>query len=255
MRDATGPATRCGFSLVELLVVICVIAVLSALLFPVYVSAKNSALRGDCQSNLRQIAEAFEAYVSDYDDCYPCKADNPSTEEDESDPLLWTGRHWRWPMRKYLGFYAAYDFSDGSGANQITGRTNTILRCPADPNPTQQYDKTSYGYSFAFYHTPDQISRMSRGNTLMTSEPDESLRPRVVNNAMVRWPSKKALVAEWMSAHSEVSVNWWSWGGRRNYLFADGHVDYLSARKIRPSSDSFPDINLTTNGVAGTDVN
>lgn len=234
--------------------VIGIITVLAAVLVPVYLSAKQSAMRGQCQSNLSQISRAFDAYLADYGSCYPCKADDPDTQVDESDPGLWAGRHWRWPMRKHLGFYAAYDTSAASGANQITGRTSTILRCPADPNPASQYDKTSYGYSFAFYHTPAQIDRMNRSNTLAASEPDKSLRPAVVSASMVRSSSKKALVAEWLSAHSEEKVNWWSWGGARNYLFADGHVKYLASTRIHPSVDNFPDINLTAHGVAGNDV-
>lgn len=237
--------SRKGFSLIELLVTIGVIAILAAILAPVYVTAKRQAQRAECQSNLSQIGRAFEAYTADYNSCYPC---------DESDPLLWSGRHWRWPMRKHIGFYARYDSSDPAGANQITGRINTILRCPADPNPAAQYDKTSYGYSFAFFHSPEQIAQMNRSHTLKASEPDKSLRPTVVTVSQVKFPTKKAMVAEWISGHSEAKVNWWSWGGERNYLFADGHVRYLSSKKIRPSVDNFPDINLTTNGVAGKDI-
>ncbi len=243
-----------GFSLVELLVAVGIIAVLAAVLVPVYSSAKRSAMRGECQSNLQQIARAFEAYLADYSGCYPCKADDPATAEDESDPCLWMGRHWRWPMKKYLVWGAAYDPSNPSGADQITRANNTVMCCPADPSPTEQYDKTSYGYSFAFYHTPDQMAAMTRANTLAKSETNKALRPTVVNISMVKHASKKALVAEWLSAHSDVQTNWWSWGGERNYLFADGHVKYVPASKIQPSVDNFPDINLTKNGVAGRDI-
>lgn len=243
-----------GFSLIELLCVIGIIAIMSAILMPVMTSARKAAQAGQCRSNLKQIAKAFEVYTSDYAGCYPCAADDLGTQQDESDPCLWMGRHWRWPMKKHLVFGGVYSDSDPNGANQITGITRTILACPADPNPADQYDKTSYGYSFAFYHTPDQMTSMTRANTLAKSEPDESLRPKVVNTTMVRYPGKKALVAEWISGHSEVKANWWSWGGERNYLFADGHVVCLSAKRIHPSVDNFPDINLTTGGVAGKDI-
>ncbi len=240
MRDATKPGTHYGFTLIELLVVIAVIAVLAALLFPVYASTKKSATRAVCQSNLRQIAEAFEAYLADYDGCYP----------NTGDPYLWMGRRWRWPMRKYLGFHAAYDSSDEAGAFQITGRTNTVLACPADPTEKEKWDRTSYGYSAAFYHTHDQIDSMTTEQLYSSPTPPCAS----VKSSSVRRPSKKAMVADWLT-HSDERANWWSWNGSRNYLFADGHINYLNARKIKPSVTGLPDINLTDHGVAGTDVN
>ena len=65
---------RAGFSLIELLVVIGIIAVLAAILAPVYITAKHNAQRTTCKSNLSQIAKAFMAYTNDYDGCYPCAA-------------------------------------------------------------------------------------------------------------------------------------------------------------------------------------
>ena len=235
-----------GFTLIELLVVIAIISILAAIMMPVYAKMKQSGKRSVCQSNLSQMAKAFEGYMSDYNGCYPA---------DVRDQYLWSGRHWRWPMKKYLCFYAAYDASDANGANQITRITNTILRCPADPDPIDKYDKTSYGYSAAFYHTPEQINTMDKYCLYLDpANPRDFVPVSVVRSSMVTHPSKKALVAEWKSYHSEKVVTWWSWDGERNYLFADGHLKYLSARTIKPAVDDLPDINLTINGVAGKDV-
>lgn len=55
-----------GFTLIELLVVIAIIAILAAVLFPVFTSAKESAKNSGCCSNLSQIGKAFDMYVSDY---------------------------------------------------------------------------------------------------------------------------------------------------------------------------------------------
>lgn len=60
-----------GFTLVELLVVIAVIAVLAAILFPVFARARENARRTACGSNLKQIGLAILQYVQDYDECYP----------------------------------------------------------------------------------------------------------------------------------------------------------------------------------------
>ena len=72
--------------------------------------------------------------------------------------------------------------------------------------------------------------------------------------ADTRFPAQKGLVAEWLSAHANVQVDWWDWRGRREYAFADGHVSYLAAAKIRPAVDSLPDINLTLDGLSGRDT-
>ena len=58
--------TRSGFTLIELLVVITIIAVLAAMLFPVFSSARGSAKRAACQSNLKQIVAAALMYADDY---------------------------------------------------------------------------------------------------------------------------------------------------------------------------------------------
>lgn len=60
-----------GFTLIELLVVIAIIAILAALLFPVFARARENARRTSCISNVRQIGTAWMMYVQDYDESYP----------------------------------------------------------------------------------------------------------------------------------------------------------------------------------------
>lgn len=62
---------RCGFTLIELLVVIAIIAVLAAILFPVFARVRAKARQTACLSNLRQISLALEMYSQDYDGCLP----------------------------------------------------------------------------------------------------------------------------------------------------------------------------------------
>ena len=60
-----------AFTLIELLVTIAIIAILAAILFPVFAQAKKSAKRAGCLSNLRQIGAANELYLADADDTMP----------------------------------------------------------------------------------------------------------------------------------------------------------------------------------------
>ncbi|HEX8234614.1 MAG TPA: DUF1559 domain-containing protein [Abditibacteriaceae bacterium] len=62
---------RKGFTLIELLVVIAIIAILAAILFPVFARARENARRASCQSNMKQIGLGLIQYVQDYDETYP----------------------------------------------------------------------------------------------------------------------------------------------------------------------------------------
>ena len=59
---------RRGFTLIELLVVIAIIAILAAILFPVFAHARDKALAATCLSNLKELGLAAMMYVQDYDD-------------------------------------------------------------------------------------------------------------------------------------------------------------------------------------------
>jgi len=62
---------RNGFTLIELLVVIAIIAILAAILFPVFAKAREKARQTSCLSNNKQLGLAFIQYVQDYDERYP----------------------------------------------------------------------------------------------------------------------------------------------------------------------------------------
>jgi prepilin-type N-terminal cleavage/methylation domain-containing protein/prepilin-type processing-associated H-X9-DG protein len=72
---------RYGFTLIELLVVIAIIAILAAILFPVFAQAREKARQASCTSNLKQVSLGIIMYMQDYDELYPdrvpCRDNSP----------------------------------------------------------------------------------------------------------------------------------------------------------------------------------
>src|SRR5579872_7473181 len=97
---------RSGFTLIELLVVIAIIAILAAILFPVFAQAREKARQATCASNLRQMGTAVMLYAQDYDEQYPLHQ-FPSGATDYA-PLPpapnrpWDYGDWVWSTQPYV---------------------------------------------------------------------------------------------------------------------------------------------------------
>lgn len=87
---------RNAFTLIELLVVIAIIAILAAILFPVFAQARETAMKATCQSNLKQFGIAFTMYGNDYDAKWPLPgtADQYDTDQNENPAAGTKGALW-----------------------------------------------------------------------------------------------------------------------------------------------------------------
>ena len=92
---------RQGFTLIELLVVIAIIAILAAILFPVFARARENARRSSCQSNLKQIGLGIIQYAQDYDERMPSVRMNPGNVD---------GNGGAWPIliQPYIKSYQVF---------------------------------------------------------------------------------------------------------------------------------------------------
>ena len=125
--------TRFAFTLIELLVVIAIIAILAAILFPVFARARENARRASCMSNLKQIGLGTLQYTQDYDEkLYPHRFNLAANQN----PLMSTNG----------GPAAAGTITDGSGSPGATGKvfwisllqpyvkSYQIFVCPSNPD-------------------------------------------------------------------------------------------------------------------------
>jgi prepilin-type N-terminal cleavage/methylation domain-containing protein/prepilin-type processing-associated H-X9-DG protein len=121
---------RRAFTLIELLVVIAIIAILAAILFPVFARARENARRSSCQSNLKQMGIGFAQYLQDYDGRYPYGADHVllSTTMDET-----LGHVWMDKLQPYVKSYQIYSCPSANkvqtayyGQQDYTGTSNRL---------------------------------------------------------------------------------------------------------------------------------
>jgi prepilin-type N-terminal cleavage/methylation domain-containing protein/prepilin-type processing-associated H-X9-DG protein len=232
------PKHQLGFTLIELLVVIGIISLLLSILMPAVNKAKTTAYRCKCAHNLKQIILATTFYLNDHDQAYIC-ADDPVSPPDDF-YWLWMGRGWRPFLERYFG-------------TKIDKEYPSVLLCPQDSTSPEKYDSTSYSYSMAFYHSPEQIDSMDDSNDTYLNP-----QPSITQHSYdVAHPYGKIIFGEWLSNHQRIEnggdSGWWGWEGRRNFVFADGHFQFLKAEKMREANDGFPNANLTVHGIKGMD--
>ncbi len=218
------PQRASGFTLIELLVVIAIIAILAAILFPVFAQAREKARAITCASNERQIGLAFEQYVQDNDERLP----NFSDAANVLNPGTGTAQGWMsyakgattispnaqnegpfdpsygsiYPYVKSKGVYVCPDDSVG----QQSGDTYAVNSCLATPNIDPANNNLHDGQSLAYIQAPS--------STMLLGEEGNGGTASSTNDAYLNF------VFDHMSTrHSHGST-----GGISEVAFVDGHV-------------------------------
>ena len=120
---------KTAFTLIELLVVIAIIAILAAILFPVFARARENARRSSCQSNLKQMGLGMLQYVQDFDETYPPVSINNGlapSQYSSSVPFAWSDA-----LQPYI-------------------KSTQLYQCPSDE--TEQGTLVSSDYTDYFYN-------------------------------------------------------------------------------------------------------
>ncbi|MBD3176138.1 MAG: DUF1559 domain-containing protein [Armatimonadia bacterium] len=124
--------SKTGFTLIELLVVIAIIAILAAILFPVFAKAREKARQTSCLSNVRQVGTGCHMYAQDYDENFPLFSCIPQ----------WGGNYYYWYGSRIGGVTSA-----DNGLLQPYMKNEQILDCPtAKGMPTFADWFPAYGF-------------------------------------------------------------------------------------------------------------
>ena len=239
---------RQGFTLIELLVVIAIIAILAAILFPVFAQAREAARKTSCSSNLRQLGLGVQMYVQDNDQKYPYW--NWGDRENAGMSSLWHVAIF--PYVKTVGLYSC-----PSDAQQW-GQADTdlywwgipaqrrLVEAPMfeNPNITLSYGMsemfhggfwTGGGVSEARINAPASTAMMGDAGLLLTDMWEQNdTNPRLVMrhaaaNGIASGTLWNSSAYRWDPAWDKDTRH----GGGLNIVYADGHVKWLRADKMR----------------------
>jgi prepilin-type N-terminal cleavage/methylation domain-containing protein/prepilin-type processing-associated H-X9-DG protein len=212
--------SRKGFTLIELLVVIAIIAILAAILFPVFARAREKARQSSCLSNVKQIGTAVLMYTQDYDErFFQYEMDSPIGR------LRWlvppdpqTGEIWH-PERQILYPYV---------------KNYQVATCPsADPSERYSYGWNRFlGFHARSYHPYN--SECAAG-LAQVERPSETIMIGDATSSLLLAPSKESWAYPW-----DNYVSWEIHNGGANYGFVDGHAKWMKGQEVG-TTDAFDD--------------
>jgi prepilin-type N-terminal cleavage/methylation domain-containing protein/prepilin-type processing-associated H-X9-DG protein len=204
---------RRGFTLIELLVVIAIIAILAAILFPVFAKAREKARQATCQSNLKQIGIGIAMYAQDYDEALvPMQVSFGYTINNST--------YYVWEM-----LIAPYTTNEKAGAWGVwVTASPSVYQCPS-ANAQTSWPYSNYGISrylaelgSGMHDTPALLSRVPYpAETFLVADSVYSTDPRTGYYYIV--PTGGGPVATNVAArHNDMA----------NMLYCDGHVKSLT---------------------------
>jgi prepilin-type N-terminal cleavage/methylation domain-containing protein/prepilin-type processing-associated H-X9-DG protein len=216
-RSAPYHPSRSGFTLIELLVVIAIIAILAAILFPVFGRARENGRRASCQSNLKQIGLGIMQYVQDYDENMPMSAHfipavaNRIYMWQDLDPYIKSRQVWKCPS-------SARDDSADDAAWRDVSFTHYVANYGALPADNHTSNPPVSGETWL----PMKMSRFSTvSETIVLGEHDAldlniGCQGSYLQSGVLK-PHANFYTRLDRTLHLDTA----------NYLFADGHVKAL----------------------------
>jgi prepilin-type N-terminal cleavage/methylation domain-containing protein/prepilin-type processing-associated H-X9-DG protein len=146
MKSFGRSSDRRAFTLIELLVVIAIIAILAAILFPVFAQARAKARQTSCLSNSKQIGLGLMMYTQDYDEVLPGVDPSNGYAAGFADPLGWnrpftagvpaTYRNWARDVQPYIKNYGIYLCPNAIPRTSYNGGSANYNECNKAANPT-----------------------------------------------------------------------------------------------------------------------
>jgi prepilin-type N-terminal cleavage/methylation domain-containing protein len=238
-------ATRQAFTLIELLVVIAIIAILAAILFPVFAHAREKARVTACMNNTKQMGIALASYLSDWDGSYPMNRFPTATmplHADNSGDLQGTNWNWKRALLTYLKSVQTFACPSNDslwkkadcGPGCIGDETNCVA--PWKGVESAQIP-ISYAYNSFFFHE----------NAPFTGEIE---RPR--DESEIKDPSNLVLITETSHGCGDVYPGYESLelfanplDKRTNFVFADQHAKALKASQTFSPTNMWGDTQIT----------